>query len=350
MGKIKGLVVGAGLAGAFRDDGNHANAIENHPNFELMGIVDRRLEARDNAKRVYQAELFENLEQALEKGPDFVALATLPEVREESLNLLLNSPSVHTVLSEKPFLDCDQKAKKWIQNFQKAGKRLYVNTHRRGNPTFQMLAERIGSQHYGRIQSASFNYMRGLWANVSHWMDLALLLFGVPESLYAEQSPVESPYPHDPNYTILMKYPDFHLHFTPLLSWDEGFYGGDLDITFDKFRLFLPNPTHYEQRHVKMWKANGRFLEEVEPDIYSHNMPNDFMGIYNLIAEDIRQDIDPSIPQEDIVFNIALLKAVEKSAKEGRSILKEEIENDQRVSRSQNRGHHSSKDVLDSFA
>ena len=314
--KYKCIVIGAGSAGAFRVEGNHASSYQAHPLCNLVGIYDVSPNNAGKASESYGCKQFRNLKSALQCNPDIVSLALSPENRQEALKRIWKTTSIKAIFCEKPVAYTTIEALNLLKNCKDAGKRLYVNFQRRANSCFNGLRAELREHERGDLQNAIIYYTRGMWTNACHWIDLSLMLFGRPRWIMAQDSPIPSPYDDDPNVTLLMGYTSFHLHLIPLLSWDEGFYTGDLELTFEKERLFIPNSLHYQTRHLRRWKAQNKLLEEVGPEISLENIENDFFDMLDMIVLDIEEDREESVDPEESVWTTKILELADKSRKD----------------------------------
>jgi predicted dehydrogenase len=315
------LVIGAGAAGARRREGNHGNALSRNPDVELTGFVDSDFGAAQAAAAAHGGQAFRDLDDGLRNEPDLVVLAIHPVARAAVWPLLWTAPTVRSILCEKPLALDLRQAADILRDSRSHGKKLYVNCQRRADETYLGLRDDVVSGRRGRLQSAAIYYTRGLWANACHWIDLALMLFGRPISVFGTPSPISSPYDGDPNVTALLGYPSFHLHLVPLRSWEQSFYTGDLDLIFDRERLFVPNTTMYETRDLKRWTVANERLRAAEPDLRIAKRENDYDGLLRFVVDDIKAgSAGESIDPMDALWTVALLHLIEKSAATGRSM------------------------------
>ena len=306
--KLKALIIGAGQAGSFRKEGNHAASFNQCPYTELMGIVDIDPVVRKTAAKFHNVNAFSNLTEALDLNPDIIAIAIHPEVRMEYWEKIWQSTSIKTIICEKPLANSVAEAEVITKKCNSLNMRLYVNYQRRANSTYTTLRDQIVSRSRGNLQSVIVHYTHGLQANACHWLDLGLMLFGGPNWILAEASPVPSPYSDDPNATILLGYDQFHLHLLPLISPKDGFCSGDMTLTFDKERIIVPDPTMYRTKHAKRWIETSNLLEEVTIDFSIETSENDFLPFLDLVMSDIKLNRASNITSNE---NIQLVKLIE---------------------------------------
>ena len=140
------------------------------------------------------------------------------------------------------------------------------------------------------------------------------MMFGSPNWVSAETSPIPSPYPNDPNATILMGYDQFHLQLVPLMSPQDSFYSNDMILTFDKERISVPDPTMYQNKHIKRLVEVGGLLEEAKSDLTIVNLNNDFQPLLDLVMEDITQKRSSTISPIEELQVLKIIELAERSA------------------------------------
>jgi len=315
------LVVGGGWAGATRKEGNHAAASRLEKDMSLIGVVDPDPNARAKAKELHGCEVFDDLEAALKHNPEIVTLAVFPEVRDSIFDQVLKQKSVRSIICEKPLGYSEAEGLRYVNKCRKAGINLYVNFLRLYHPTYLQLRADLMNRTYGEIQNVTMTYMRGLQANASHWVRLALMLFGYPEWISGAKSPIPSPYESDPNFTILLGYSTFHLHLIPLKTWQDSFYAGELDITFNRSRVVVPNSSHYGTKHTRVLRANEMLLEETAEKINIPPLENDFSPLFAKVTKDLREGIFEDEHLNAAVDVTRILDKVVESTRLGGKIL-----------------------------
>jgi len=322
------VVIGAGLAGAQRKDGNHAATVLENPHAKLLGIFDVDFKLSSSAAKQLGCTAFESLDQAISTDPELLIIAVHPAHRAEIFKKALGNKNIKAILCEKPLADTFEDAQSYVKSCQEAGVRLYTNYQRRGNPTYRNLKNDIDSGARGQIQNANWYYTRGMNTNACHWLDLSLMLFGNPTHITAVPSPVPSPYANDPNATLILNYKTFNVQLIPLLSWNEGFYTGDLELIFEKQKLFIPNITHYETRQAKKWVADSTHrLQEVACDFELVSPANDFADLFEIVVSDLQnyrpghsERSEESRPQDDGALSVRLLDLAKTSLTEGKRL------------------------------
>ena len=307
------LVIGAGSAGAFRDEGSHGRAYAEHPACQLLGFFDINTRQARKAAQQYQCRFFKSLTEALGGNPDIVSVTVHQNDRKQIFKKICAAASVKVIYCEKPLAESAQEALNIVRLCRNNGKRLYVNYQRRANTTYQQLARDLKGKKYGSVQNVIMTYTRGMWTNASHFVDLSLMLFGRPQWVMAQRSPVPSPYQGDPNATILLGYKDFHVHLVPLLSWDKGYYTGDLDLRFGRGRLFIPSVLHYKSKDVKQWIVKEKVLQAIKPRLTLSRPKNDFLKMLKSIIEDLKRGRRETLDPQEAVWSVRVLELAQQS-------------------------------------
>ncbi len=134
--KIKIIVVGCGNMGS-----SHARAYHNLPGFELLGLVDRNVETRQQLSRELDgiAEL-DSFEKALQQlNPDAVAVCTYPDSHYEITRKCLQQ-NKH-VFVEKPLAATVEQAHELVVLAQKVKRKIVVGYILRVHPAWAKFIE-----------------------------------------------------------------------------------------------------------------------------------------------------------------------------------------------------------------
>lgn len=185
------IIVGFGaIAARLTDDpamgrafacATHAQAIGQHPEFHLLGVVDTSQEALDLAQRRWGVpHVAETIEELREVCDPEVAVLTIPtQLRPAVIDAL---PSLRAVIAEKPIGD---KAASFLACCEQRGILVQVNYWRRADATLRELANGGLRRRIGVVQAAFATYGNGLQNNGGHLVDQIRLLLGEVESVQA---------------------------------------------------------------------------------------------------------------------------------------------------------------------
>ena len=140
--KLRVLVVGLGNMGM-----SHALAYTRIPDFEVVGVCERRIAKRELPDALKNAAKYDNFETALaELKPDVVSINTLPDTHAQFAMKAMEA-GTH-VFVEKPLADTAKNAEKAVATAQRTGKKLVVGYILRQHPSwvkFIEIAQQLGT-------------------------------------------------------------------------------------------------------------------------------------------------------------------------------------------------------------
>ena len=193
--KFSAAIIGCGNIGYFQGHKknrkgalNHFKAIKNSKDFELKAITEIDKKKRKMIKEKYSMPTFSNYQEMLTDYPvDLIVVATPDETHDTLLLEILHyHPKV--VFSEKPLATNLEAVNKIIHSYDKANVGLQVNYSRRFIKNFWDIKTMIDSSSLGVIQSIVIYYNRGLVHNGTHFIDLVLWYFGMPDEIFTEST------------------------------------------------------------------------------------------------------------------------------------------------------------------
>jgi predicted dehydrogenase len=166
--------IGAGGADTHADVGvlTHAAAYTACPDTELVAVCDADAERARAAAERWGAAPHTDPAAALE-GAEIVSVCTPDATHAELVDLALGTPGVRAVLAEKPLALDSAAAAGLAARARRRGTVLAVNYTRRFAPAFRGLG-------VGEVQHVSGVYVKGLFHNGTHWLDLLRMLAGDP--------------------------------------------------------------------------------------------------------------------------------------------------------------------------
>lgn len=153
---------------------------------------------------------------------------------------------LQAIYCEKPIAASLQEADRVIKLCKNKGVILVINHQRRFNPFYRALSRAIKNGDFGRIQTAVFNYTRGLANTGSHAFDLLNYMIGEPAWVTAAFSAVAAPDPNDPNYDGLIKYKNGAVAVLQACD-DNNYLIFELDLLAEKGRFRLGKEQEYYQ-------------------------------------------------------------------------------------------------------
>lgn len=196
--QIQTAIIGFGLSGQFF----HAPFIMNHPGFRLTKVVQRQ---RNLSENIYTGVEFVRDYKDLLKDDalELVVIAT-PNILHFDLAREFLIVGKHVVV-EKPFTPTSAEANELIRIAEKTRKKIFVYQNRRWDGDFKTVQQIIYHGYMGEILEYEAHIdrfapgsRRSAWRNEplpaggllydlgSHLIDQALVLFGLPHSVFAD--------------------------------------------------------------------------------------------------------------------------------------------------------------------
>jgi predicted dehydrogenase len=196
--KIKTAIVGFGLSGRVF----HAPFLHDHPGFDLVYVVERY---GQSSKEIYpEVQVVRHYEELLEKNDlDLVALA-VPNTEHYLMAKEFLEAGKHVVV-EKPFTPTAAEADELILISQKTGRKIFVYHNRRFDGDFKTVQQLVYHGYLGELLHFEAHFdrfapgpRRSAWRDAplpaggvffdlgSHLIDQALVLFGMPKSVFAD--------------------------------------------------------------------------------------------------------------------------------------------------------------------
>lgn len=202
----------------------HAPFLDLHPGFELHTIVER---SRDLARKRYPyVQIVRSFEELLAVDEIQLVVVNTPDVTHYAyVKMALEAGK--DVVVEKPFVLDATEGEELVALARRKGRMLAVYQNRRWDGDFLTVQQVIRSGVLGRVVEFQSSYQRfrnfiqpgtwkekadhrvGLTFNLgSHMIDQAVVLFGLPEAVYADIDCLRQGGEVDDYYFIKLIYPD----------------------------------------------------------------------------------------------------------------------------------------------
>lgn len=191
--KFSVVIIGLGNIGMLYDINlpkkknilTHCNAFTQHPDFELIGAVEKNSELRSSFEAEYQLPSSADLESFISENnfsPDVFIIAIPTESHLSAINQIISISKPIGILCEKPLAyDLDEAIE--INRLCKDNNiKLYINFMRRADPAILELKHRIHTNQIEAPYKLVAWYSKGLIHNGSHFIDLFNFFFGPPTS------------------------------------------------------------------------------------------------------------------------------------------------------------------------
>ena len=187
MSRWKTAVVGFGrIAAGYADDpaqarwypfASHAQALQAHPAFDWVAVVDSSDTARASAKSRWGIDRVAASVDGLDNAADIevIVLATPPDARR---GILDRFPRLRAVIAEKPLGTNFADAESFVAECRRRQILVAVNLPRRYDADLRGLASGGLHQRVGPPMAAFGTYGNGIRNNGTHLVDLIRMLFG----------------------------------------------------------------------------------------------------------------------------------------------------------------------------
>ena len=288
------LIIGCGnIAGGYdkaRNDKairSHAGAYRRDDRFRVTACIDPDQGRLGEFMTRWGVPVgFPDLAACKAAGYSFdVASVCVPTAHHGAVLLELLDMPLRAVLAEKPLTGDLVQSQQIVNAYAAAGRPLAVNFLRRFDPVLARLRAEIKIGDWGRLQSASAHYARGIVNCGSHAIDLLQYFFGplrpvsVSDVIYDYQ-------PSDPTLSARLKTPDGTS--VQLVGCDSRmFFPFEIDLVMEKGRISLedlggrvrrrsvqPHPLFLNQSTLDdgMWIETQLpiALASVVGDVYEH--------------------------------------------------------------------------------
>jgi len=184
--KYKAAVIGCGRIGAeiflynkkIRP-ATHAEAYQNNPKVELLGLVDTNPKKLQAAGRYFpKAILFNSAEEMFQKiKPDIVSVATSAESHFFLVKLAAKFKTP-AIVCEKPISESIKDAREMIKICRENKSLLFINHQRRFSKSIRKWRENIKKGILGEIIQSNSYYYNGLLNGGTHTIDLLMFFLG----------------------------------------------------------------------------------------------------------------------------------------------------------------------------
>lgn len=158
---------------------SHFRAFENHPNFEIKGVVDINKKEIENFSRQFNVNSYHSIEKALiSQKPDLIVVSTPNETHLETLKKVFNIFSPKYIVCEKPLGNSFDQSIEIIELCKKNNSLLFVNYQRNSSTLSHKIKEKIVSHEFKPPYKIVVWYSKGLDNSASHFITLFNFFFG----------------------------------------------------------------------------------------------------------------------------------------------------------------------------
>lgn len=153
---------------------SHFQAFHGHPEFDVIFGLDQDEKKLDLARNKFgqRCKLYRSIDQ-VEKWPDVLVLASIPQVNKKLIQELKSKSKVKLFIVEKPFWTNEMESEESIFN----DPRILINYPRKYLPQFFEARNLVQQESFGKALGIHCWYSKGLRNNGSHIFDLIGYLF-----------------------------------------------------------------------------------------------------------------------------------------------------------------------------
>jgi scyllo-inositol 2-dehydrogenase (NADP+) len=327
----------------------HAPFIQNHPGFELAGIVERHL--HESGERYPESKLYRSVEDLCANASlQLIIVNTPTHLHFEHVKKALQAYK-HVVV-EKPFAVTVKEAEELAALAKKQNVQLSIYQNRRYDGDFRAVKNVIDEKLLGDLREVEIRYDRyrpaysgkqhkegdlpgaGIIYDLSpHLVDQALQLFGWPKALFADVWKMRDDVVPPDYFEILFYYKKMRVRLKATCICRESTGGYQLhgmkgsflqhrsDLQEQKLlegvvpslESWCPAPAHPDG--LLHTEINGIMVKE---DLTS--TPGNYMGYYDDLHKSLTGKAPNPVPAEDGIKTVRIIEAALQSAKEGRVI------------------------------
>ena len=327
----------------------HAPLLHTHQSFEITKILER---TKDNAKDRYPyAEIVRRYEDLLGDPQIELIVVNTPDNLHHEMVLKAIEARKHVVV-EKPFTLSVRDADDLIERAKRAGVLLSVFQNRRWDSDFLTVQKIIQEKLLGRLVEFEAHFDRyrnfiqentwkersesgsGTIYNLgSHLVDQALVLFGIPGSVFADIRTLRTGGSVDDAFTLLLKYDDVKVTLKASYLVREpgpkyylhGTLGSFLKAGMDHQEEALNKGLYHgsddwgkepeeDWGTINTEKAGSQFRQSVE------SVPGNYMTYYDKLYEALVNDKENPVPAEQGRDVIRVIEAAKESNTTGQAV------------------------------
>ncbi|MBH8596580.1 MULTISPECIES: oxidoreductase [unclassified Thermoactinomyces] len=342
--QIRVGLIGFGLSGSTF----HAPLIGHVENLELAAVV-----SSDPAKvhaRYPDVKVVPDTEALLKMKEIDIVVISSPNLTHFDYAKKAIEAGKHVVV-EKPFTVTSSEADQLIQLAEEKGVILTVYHNRRWDNDFLTIKKILDQQLLGRLSTFESHYdryrpsVRRRWKEQnlpgsgvlydlgSHLIDQALLLFGKPQTIWADLRAEREGTESVDYFHLVLGYPELRviLHSGSLvreagprfiLHGDKGsFIKYGLDPQEEQLKAgLLPDELGFGEDEAKSYGQIHTTIGSLQTKGRIQTIPGRYVSFYEQLAEAVRNDTKPPVAAEEARDVIRMIEYAMQSAQEQRTI------------------------------
>lgn len=327
----------------------HAPFLNIHPGFQLHTIVER---SKDNARKRYPSVgIVRSFDELLGMDEIQLVVVNTPDVTHYEYVKKALSAGKHVVV-EKPFVFHAEEGEELVRLAAEKGLMLAVYQNRRWDGDFLTLQKVVENGLPGRVVEFQSTYQRfrnyiqpetwkekadrrvGLAYNLgSHMIDQAVVLFGIPQAVYADIDRLRDHSEVDDYYFIKLIYPDVKVSLragylmreeTPryYIHGTEGsFVKHGLDPQEELLKTgAVPAGADWGKEPESEWGILNTNIQGLHCRGKIETLPGNYMAFYDDIHRSLTQHTRPQTDAASVLPVIRIIEAAFESSRRGEVI------------------------------
>jgi len=345
MNKIQTGLASFGMSGKVF----HAPFLTQHPGFQLTKIVER---SKDEMKKIYpDIDSVRSFDELIEDDNIELIVVNTPDLTHYEYAYKALNVGKHVIV-EKPFTRTIAQGEDLIKLADKHKRLLSVFQNRRWDGDFLTVRKILENEFLGRLVEFESNYMRyrnyiqhdtwkesaiqgiGLIYSLgSHMIDQAVVLFGMPNAVWANIDSLRTGSEIDDYYHIKLIYPEIKVTLkASYLVREEGprytLHGTDgsfLKYGMDPQEEMLkqgvnPSMHHWGKEPEDQWGTLNTEINGVHIRGKVETIAGNYAAFYDNIYDVIRNRAEPEVTPEQALNVLQLIEAAMESSRSGQNI------------------------------
>lgn len=322
--QIQTAIIGFGLSGQFF----HAPFIRNHPGFLLTKVVQRQ--GNSSEELYHEIKVVRDYKDLLnDEALDLVVIAT-PNILHFDLAREFLLAGKHVVV-EKPFTPTSAEADELISLAGQVERKIFVYHNRRWDGDFKTIQQVVYNGYLGEILEFESHFdrwspgpRRSAWRNEPlpaggvlydlgpHLIDQALVLFGLPQAVFADIRSQRAESKVDDYFDIHLYYQKLKVALKASLLVKEpgpryilhgtkgSFIKYGTDPQEELLRLgLMPDSEDWGKEDPEFWGILNAELHGQQFNGTIKTEPGNYIGFYDNVHDVIRKGAEQAVPPEE---------------------------------------------------
>lgn len=328
----------------------HGPLLRVNPNFTITHIVERH--KRNSIHAFPEAQIVKSFEELCKTDELELIIVSTPDPLHYTFAKKALEYGKHVVV-EKPFTQTYEQARELIDIASKKGLLLSVFQNRRWDGDFLTIKQIIENKLLGRLVEYESHFDRyrnfiqedtwkessdsgaGILFNLgSHMIDQALVLFGLPNSVYADIRIHRKNGEVDDSFDVSLKYNDLRVSTKGsylvreagpryILHGTEGsFLKWGIDPQEQALKEgFLPEGNEWGKENPLEWGKLNTTINNLHFEGRIETIPGNYGEFYENLYDSIRNGSDLLVKPEEAADVIRIIETAKQSNETGKEIL-----------------------------